>query len=157
MNHLLALVLLGGLVLGAGVPLAMAWVRLLPEDAAPFAGPEEETRSAKEGLESGEKRKLQKDSFAVGLLVFVTISYILQFPGVPRETLFHWVASRFDEPAAHWITLGAAEFFAFVPGLAACYSLLWRNFVRTPLVAASLLVLLLWLFGPQLQAALVTS
>jgi hypothetical protein len=157
MDHRLALVLLGVLVLGAGAPLALCWARLLPEDAAPFEGPERETQSAEKSLEGGEKRERRVDPIAVGLLVFVTISYTLQFPGVQRDAVLHWLASHFDETAADLITLGAGAFFAFVPGLAACYSLARRNFVRIPLVAASLLILLLWLFGPTLQAALVKS
>jgi hypothetical protein len=157
MDHRLAFVLLGGLVLGAGVPLAMAWVHLLPEDAAPFGSPEKATRSPGESLEPGEMRERRSDPIAVGLLVFVTISFILQFPGVPRDAVFHWLASRFDATSADLITLGARAFFAFVPGLAACYSLLRRNFLRIPLLGAGILVLLLWLFGPLLQAALVAS
>lgn len=154
MDHRLAIIILAGLVVGAGAPLAMAWVRVLPEDAAPFANPEEAKRSTQE---AGDKREKESDRFAVGLLVFVTISYVLQFPGVPREALFQWLAGRFHDPAGHWIRLGVGAFFAFIPGLAAFYSLLRRNFARIPLVAASLLVLLLWLLGPFLQAALVAS
>jgi hypothetical protein len=157
MDHRLAIVLLVGLVAGAGAPLAVAWVRLLPEDTAPFDGPEQATRTAGESSEAGERRKKQGDRIAITLLAFVTISYALQFPGVPRDAMLHWVASRFDETSADLITLGARAFFAFVPGLAACYSLLRANFARIPLVAAGILVLLLWLFGPQLHAALVTS
>jgi hypothetical protein len=130
---------------------------VLPEDAAPFASPERATPSAQEGLEAGERRKKQGDRIAIVLLVLVTISYALQFPGVPRDAVLHWLASRFDATSADLITLGARAFFAFVPGLTACYSLLRANFARIPLVAAGILVLLLWLFGPQLQAALVAS
>ncbi len=157
MDHRLAIVLLAGLVVGAGAPLATAWVRLLPEDAAPFAGSAKATGSAEESIEAGEKRKKQGDRIALGLLVFMTISYVLQFPGVPRDAVLHWLANRFDTTSADLITRGASAFFAFVPGLAACYSLLRANFARIPLVAAGILVLLLWLFGPLLQAALVTS
>ena len=157
MDHRLAIVLLVGLVVGAGAPLATAWVRLLPEDSAPFDAPERATRSAEESVEAGERRKKQSDRIARALLVFVTISYALQFPGVPRDAVLHWLASRFDETSADLITLSARAFFAFVPGLAACYSLLRANFARIPLVAAGILVLLLWLFGPALQAALLTS
>jgi hypothetical protein len=155
MDHRLAIVCLAVLVVGAGAPLATAWVRLLPEDSAPFDGPA--SRSADENVEAGERRRKQGDRIAIALLVFVTISYALQFPGVPRDAVLHWLASRFDETSADLITLGARAFFAFVPGLTACYSLLRANFARIPLVAAGILVLLLWLFGPELQAALVTS
>jgi hypothetical protein len=157
MDHRLAIVLLGGLVVGAGAPLAACWSRLFPEDAVPFDGPEEAARSADEGSEPEKGRKKQGDRIAIALLVFVTISYALQFPGVPRDAVLHGLASRFDATSADLITLGARAFFAFVPGLAACYSLLRPNFARIPLVAAGILVLLLWLFGPQLQAALVAS
>lgn len=157
MDHRLAIVCLAGLVVGAGAPLATAWVRLLPEDAAPFDSPEKATPSAEESFEAVERRKKQGDHIAIALLVFVTISYALQFPGVPRDAVIHWVANRFDATSADLIALGTSAFFAFVPGLAACFSLLRANFVRIPLVAAGILVLLLWLFGPQLQAALVTS
>ena len=144
-------------MVGAGAPLAMCWSRLFPEDPAPFDGPEHSTRGAEEDIEAGERRRKQGDRLAIALLVFVTISYALQFPGVPRDAVLHWLANRFDATSADLITLGARAFFAFVPGLAACYSLLRANFARIPLVAAGILVLLLWLFGPQLQAALLTS
>jgi hypothetical protein len=157
MDHRLAIVLLGGLVVGAGAPLALCWARLLPDDAAPFDGPEKVGRSAEDSIEAGERRKKQGDRIAIALLVFVTISYALQFPGVPRDEILHGLASRFDATSADLITMGARAFFAFVPGLAACYSLLRTNFARIPLVTAGILVLLLWLFGPQLHAALLTS
>jgi hypothetical protein len=157
MDHRLAIVLLVGLVVGAGAPLATAWVRLFPEDTAPFDGPKQATRNADEDVDARERRKKQGDRIAIALLVFVTISYVLQFPGVPSDAVLRWLASRFDETSADLITLGARAFFAFVPGLAACYSLLRTNFARIPLVAAGILVLLLWLLGPQLQAALITS
>lgn len=143
--------------MGAGAPLALCWSRLFPEDAAPFDGPEKATRDAEESLEAGASRKKQGDRIAIVLLVFVTVSYALQFPGVPRDAALHWLANRFDATSADLITLGARAFLAFVPGLAACYSLLRANFARIPLVAAGILVLLLWLFGPQLQAALLAS
>lgn len=144
-------------MVGAGAPLALCWSRLFPEDEAPFGGAEKAARSAEQGVDSGEKRTKQGDHIAIALLVFVTISYVLQFPGVPRDAVLHELARRFDATSADLITLGARAFFAFVPGLAACYSLLRANFARIPLVAAGILVLLLWLFGPQLQAALVAS
>jgi hypothetical protein len=157
MDHRLAMVLLGGLVVGAGAPLAVCWSRLFPEDAAPFDGPEKAMPKAAESSEGDERSKQQGDRIAVALLVFVTISYALQFPGVPRDAVLHRLANGFDATSADLITMGARAFFAFAPGLAACYSLLRPNFARIPLVAAGILVLLLWLFGPQLQEALLTS
>jgi len=154
LDHRLAFVALCGLVLGAGIPLAMAWVRLLPEDAPPFGSPRQAERSTAAVADGSHERSSRRDAVTITLLLLVTLSYALQFPGVPREAAIQWLARRFDAQTAHWIPAGVQMFFAFVPGLAACYSLLRKNFVRIPLIAASFLVLLLWLFGPFLDAAI---
>jgi hypothetical protein len=53
-----------------------------------------------------------------------------------------------------WIEFGLIWFFVAVPGFAAAYALLRPNFLRTPLIAAGVLVLLLWLLAAPLHAAL---
>jgi hypothetical protein len=56
--------------------------------------------------------------------------------------------------AFDWIEFALIWFFVTVPGFAAAYSLVRPNFLRVPLIAAGVLVPLLWLLAPPLRAAL---
>ena len=51
------------------------------------------------------------------------------------------------------IEFAAIWFLVLIPGFASVYSLLCPNFLRVPLIAAGM-ILLLWLFAAPLRAAL---
>jgi len=157
LDHRLAFVFLCALVVGAAVPLAMAWVRVLPEDAPPLARNEDSPNGAKEELPGEEERSRNRDPFAIVLLVFVTLSYALRFPGFPTGAVLHWLSTRMPEAYWNWGLLAGRAFFVVTPGLAACYSAVRPNSLRAPLIAAGILVLLLWLLQPMLFAAMITS
>jgi hypothetical protein len=156
LDHRLAFVFLCALVVGAAVPLAMAWARVLPEDAPPFARNEDSLHSAKEEPCEEEKSR-NRDPFAIVLLVFVTLSYALRFPGFPVDAVLRWLSTRMPEAWWDWGILAGRAFFVVTPGLAACYSAVRPNSLRVPLIAGGILVLLLWLLQPMLFAAMTSS
>ena len=155
LDHRLAFVFLCALVVGAGVPLAAAWARVLPEDAPPFANRDHSSRKERDELPNGEARRKKRDSFSVVLLVFVTLSYALRFPGLPVAALLHWLSARMPGPWLDWGLLAGRAFFVVTPGLAACYAVVQPNFLRVSLICSGILVLLLWLLEPMLFAAMI--
>jgi hypothetical protein len=154
-DHRLALLALAALLISAAAPLAYAWARLLPEEPPPFEGPA--GGPAPEGLASSQKAEAKNDPFAVFLLVCVTLSYLLRFPGLPVATGLQWLSTLLPMDHFNWIVLGARAFFVVMPGLAASYSALRPNPVRIPLIAGGLLVMALWLVSPVLRAAIATG
>jgi hypothetical protein len=153
----LAFVFLCMLVVGAAVPLAMGWVRVLPEDEPPFASPEISSQGSKDEVSAEKAKSRKRDPFAVILLVIVTFSYVLQFPGLRGDAVLHWFATRMPEAWLGWILLAGRAFFVVTPGLAACYSVVQPNSLRAPLISSGILVLLLWLLQPMLLAAMTAS
>jgi hypothetical protein len=141
------------LLLGAAVPLAWAWTLLLPREPEPFAGP----REIEDVSSSARAKQRRRDPIAVVLLVFVTLSYVLQFPGVPENIANAWIAKIVPANVVGWSALALHWFFVLIPGVAAIYALFTRNPLRIPLVAAGLMVLLVWLLSPGLYAALLAS
>jgi len=142
MDHRLALVLYVLLLLGAAVPVAIAWLHLLPAEREPFASP-------------GEKpTKTDRDVFAVFLLVNITLSLLLRIPGIDAQVLAvplaKWIS---PEWANHAVKLGLI-WFAFIGGLTAAYSLIRKNPLRWPLVLGGALTLLLSLVAATLASAI---
>jgi hypothetical protein len=154
-DHRLALLALAALLVSAAAPLAYAWARLLPEEPPPFGAPT--AGLALEELASNQKTGAKNDPFAVFLLVCVTLSYALRFPGLPVATGLQWLSTLLPMDYFHWTVLGARAFFVVVPGLAAAYSALRPNRVRIALIAGGLLVTALWLVSPVLRAAIATG
>jgi hypothetical protein len=157
LDHRLAFVFLCALVLGAAVPLAIAWARVLPEDSPPFASPEVSSQELQEELRAEEAANKRRDPFAFVLLVVASLSYVLQFPGLPGDAALHWLSTLMPETWLNWGLLVGRAFFVVTPGLAACYSVVRPNSIRAPLICAGILVLLLWLFEPFLFAAMNAS
>jgi hypothetical protein len=148
----LAFVFLCMLVVGAAVPLAIGWARVLPEDEPPFASPEGSSQGSRNEVSTEKTRK--HNTFAIVLLAIVTFSYVLQFPGLRGDAALHWLAARMPETWLIWMVLAGRAFFVVTPGLAACYSVVQPNSLRGPLISSGILVLLLWLLQPMLFAAM---
>ena len=150
LDQRLAFVLLVALIVAAGAALAFAWTRLLPEEPPPFTskhGPPPKITIYK--TEDAPPR----DRFAVFLLVCVTLSYILRFPGIPSDAALRWLAAILPDTYVNWLTLGGRAFLVVTPGLAAGYSAIRPNPVRIPLIVGGILVLLFWFLLPFLQSA----
>ena len=154
-DHRLSLLALAALLVSAAAPLAYAWASLLPEEPPPF-----EVRAAglpPENLASNRKNPPKKDPFAVLLLVCVTLSYVLRFPGLPLAAGLHWLSTLLPAEYFNWTVLGGRWFFVVVPGVAAAYSALRPNPMRIALIVGGLLILALWLVSPMLRAAIATA
>jgi hypothetical protein len=156
LNYRVAFFLLAALVLGAAIPLAWAWARVLPEEAPPFRIEPGSLPSVDLEPPDEPSPKAKRDILAIALLVGVTLGYAVQFPGFPRDAARRWLSSIFPASAIIWIwiTFAAETFLLAVTGCAACYAILRPGPLRTLLSAAAVLVLILWLFVPLLQVAL---
>jgi len=97
------------------------------------------------------------DPVALALLMGVSLSYLLQLPGLPREAVFARLAAYVPEIWLHWIARIGWGLLLTVPAAAAFYSVLQPNRIRVPLLAAGILVPLLWLLIPLLLAAFIAS
>jgi hypothetical protein len=157
LDHRLAFVFLCMLVVGAAIPLAMGWVRVLPEERPPFASREVSSQGSENEVSTEKAKTGKHDPFAIVLLVIVTFSYVLQFPGLRGDAALHWLATLMPETWLNWILLAGRAFFVVTPGLAACYSVVQSNSLRGPLISSGILVLLLWLLQPMLLAAMTAS
>jgi hypothetical protein len=142
------------LLLGAAIPLAFAWARLLPEEPPPFPLDRPHRRGTYRYSPIRQGQLPRRDSFAVVLLVGVSISYLLQIPGLPSDIDFSALPAVFPIDTPHWVKFGLLWLCTSIPGMAAVYSLLRPNFLRIPLIAAGVLVPLLWLLRAPLHAAM---
>lgn len=130
------------LLLAAAVPVAIAWLLLLPQEREPFASSDEKP--------SGNER----DIFAVFLLVNITLSLLLRIPGIDADALSVALAKWISpEWADHVVRIGYI-WFGFIGGLAAAYSLIRKNILRWPLVFGGGFTLLLSLVAATLASAI---
>src|SRR5258708_15967691 len=130
-DHRLALVAFAALLIAAAAPLASAWARLLPEEPPPLEAP---ARSSAEQTPSNRETRPKGDPFAIFLLLCVTLSFLLKFPGLPVAAALQILSVRMPREDFHWLVLGARVFFAAMPGLAAVYSAIRPSPIRTPLI-----------------------
>jgi hypothetical protein len=93
----------------------------------------------------------------VFLLVCVTLSYLLKFPGLPAAAGLQWLSTLLPADYFSPAVLTGRWFFAVVPAIAAVYSALRPNPVRIALIVGGLLVLALWFVSPMLRAAIATT
>lgn len=156
LDHRLALALLCALLLGAAVPLAFAWTRIFPEEQPPFQFDRPSRSRFPRVVPVRTKHHPRTNPVALALLVGVSLSYLLQLPGLPREAVLARLAAYVPEIWLHWLMRIGWGFLLVVPAVAAVYSVFQPNRVRVPLLAAGILVPLLWLLIPLLQAALIT-
>ena len=142
MDHRLALLLYVLLLLAAAVPVAIAWLLLLPPEREPFASSDEKR--------SGNER----DIFAVFLLVNITLSLLLRIPGIDPDALSVPLAKWISPEWANHVVRVGFIWFGFTGGLAAAYSLIRKNILRWPLVFGGGFTLLLSLVAATLASAI---
>ena len=158
MDHRLALVVLVGLLVAAGVPLAFAWMRLLPEDAPAFAIEPGSFPSVDKEVVTEKAAKPRWEAIvSVILLSCLTLAYAIRVPGFPRETLTHWLQGAVSGSTEHWMLLSARIFLPAMSGVAGVFAALRPGSLRIPLLVAAILVLLLWFLAPVLQTAMLGS
>jgi hypothetical protein len=154
LDYRLAFLFLAALSLGAAVPLAFGWARVLPEEPPPFGNAEVSLRPRRNQPAATVPMSKRRDPFAIALLLGVTVSYVCQLPGVPRNMGFGSIPTVMPHNIAGWIEFVGVWFLVLIPGFAAVYSFLRPNFLRVPLIAAAFLLLALWLLAATLRAAL---
>jgi hypothetical protein len=155
MDHRLALAALVALLIAAAAPLAYAWTKLLPEERPPFSATA--ASPPREDLVSSPKSQPKKDPVVIFLLICVTLSYVLQFPGLPPSSVMQWLSTLLPADYFSPTVLTGRWFFLVVPGIAVAYSALRPNPMRIALILGGLLVLALWLVSPILLAAIATA
>jgi hypothetical protein len=142
LNPRLAAFLMMLLLLGASIPLALAWMRILPPERDPFSRPDVAPP------------KTRRDRFANFLLLNVTLSL---FAAIPRiaETLHLLQLTQFLPTSwTETTTVALLIWLVFIPALAAAYSAVRANPIRIHLILGGILVLALWLLSPTLLASL---
>ena len=154
LDYRLAFLFLAALSLGTAVPLAFGWARVLPEEPLPFGNAEDSFRRAKNSPAAPVLMNKKRDPFAIVLLLSITVSYASQLPGVPRGMGFGSIPTLIPHNTRGGIEFAAIWFLVLIPGFASVYSLLRPNFLRIPLIAAGMMILLLWLLAAPLRAAL---
>lgn len=132
--------------------MALGWARVLPEEPPPFGNAEDSLRRTSPPAAALTSKR--RDPFAILLLLCVTVSYASQLPGIPHGLGGGSIPAVVAHPTGGWIEFGAIWFLVLIPGFASVYSLLRPNFLRVPLIAAGMLILLLWLLAAPLHAAL---
>jgi hypothetical protein len=154
----LALVVLSALIVGAAIPLAIAWVRILPEEAPPFDMARSDSLHTQKKMSYGfdylpQPPVLKRSRFSIVLLAALSICFALQLPGIPSYFGVHTVPVTILLHARSWIEILPAVVFLTVPVLAVAHSFFKPNLLSIPLIAAAVLVLLLWLLSTPLYTA----
>jgi hypothetical protein len=151
----IAFLLLAGLIVGAAVPLAIGWARLLPAEKPPFEIENPRRRSAAPmvSIYGSEPEERKLDLVAIVLLVLLTVAFALQFPGVPRDVGLN--SSLYDLPSnGGWAPVVLPCLMMLTCAVAIVYGAMRRTFLRMQLMAAGSVVLVLWVVGPWLYREL---
>ena len=121
------LAFLAGLVflLSPAVPLAIAWVRLIPDE--------------------GTEERIPFDGPSVLMLLAVTVCYVLQLPGVTLGLLENWLHSGLPADLQDGLRLASKFLGAYLPASTLAYAYSRREPLRELLLWAGVLVLLAWL------------
>jgi hypothetical protein len=151
MDHRVALVVLVVLNAAAAGPLGLAWIRFLPEEPPPFAGPSSSSDDTANTPEIGSRL------IAFFLLALVTFGCVIRFPGFPLNVPLHWLHSFFSDSDIGWIVFAVYTFFVVGLGLTACYAAVHPTRMRVPLVLAATFTLALWLLTPTIRMALLAG
>jgi len=140
----LAAFLLLALLLGAAIPLALAWVTILPPEREPFSRPD---------LPHHRARFDRPSTF---FLINVSLSLLVAVPRIADtlhlSTLAQFLPGNWSEHIAMIVLI----WLVFVPALAAAYSAVRPNPIRKHLIVGGILILVLWLLSPTLIGSLAT-
>ena len=145
LNPRFAAFLMMALLLGAAIPLALGWMRVLPAERDPFSRPDQPRPSS------------SHDRFAVFLLVNVSLSLLAAIPRIADSLHLDWLAQFLPTSWSEHAGVIFLIWLVFVPALAAAYSAVRANPIRAHLILGGILVLALWLLSPTLLGSLSTN
>jgi hypothetical protein len=153
-----AFLVLAGLIVGAAIPLAIGWARLLPEEKPPFEieNPRRRTAAPSESIYNNEPPPRKIDFVAMVLLFLLTVSFGAQFPGVPRERALNALPDHWPG-AQDWSEVLLPSLLIVVAVVAIVYGAVRRSFLKMPLVVGGSLVLVLWIAAAWLYRALTAT
>lgn len=144
LNPRLAAFLMMVLLIGAAIPLALGWTKLLPAEREPFSRPDVP------------QQKPKRDYIAFFLLLNVSLSLLIAIPRI-ADTLHLEVLAQFVPASiAERLAIVLLIWLSFIPGFAAAYSAVRANVIRIHLIVGGILVLALWLLSPTLLGSLIT-
>jgi hypothetical protein len=132
------------LLVGAAIPLALAWTKILPPEREPFSRPDLQ------------RPKARLDFFALFLLINVSLSLLAAIPRIADTLHLDSLVRLLSSSWAEQLTIVALIWLVFVPALAAAYSAVRPNPIRPNLIVGGILVLALWLLSPTLLGSLAT-
>ncbi|GAC1638837.1 MAG: hypothetical protein NVS9B14_19610 [Candidatus Acidiferrum sp.] len=144
LNPRLAAFLMIVLLVGAAIPLALAWTRILPAEREPFARPDLP------------RVKGKVDSVALFFLLNVSLSLVAAIPRIADTLRLDILLRLLPEIWAEHVTMVALIWLVFIPALTAAYSAVRANPIRIQLMVGGIVVLALWLLSPTLLGSLVT-
>jgi hypothetical protein len=145
LNPRLAVFLMMVLLMGAAIPLVLGWIKILPAEREPFSRPDEAPP------------KRHHDFFSVFLLVNISFSFLAAVPRIAETFHLDWLAQLLPASWADHAAMIFLIWLVFVPALAAAYSAVRPNPIRTQLILGGVLVLALWLLSPTLLGSLATT
>jgi len=142
LNPRLAAFLMTALLLGAAVPLALGWTKILPPEREPFSGSDQPSPAS------------PRDPFALFLLLNVSLSLVAAIPRIADALHLDSLLGLLPAPWAEHFTMVSLIWLVFVPAFAAAYSAVRANPVRVHLILGGILVLALWFLSPTLLGSL---
>jgi hypothetical protein len=157
MDHRLAFATLVALLIGAGTPLAFAWARLLPEDAPPFPIEPGSFPSVDHEVPQ-EQPSRNKDSWIAAPLLFcLTIAFVFRVPGFPSGTVLAWAGRTIPGVSEPWSVIAVQVIIGLIAIGAGVFGALRSGPLRFPLIAAGVMILILWFLAPLLQTAMLAG
>ena len=157
MDHRLAFAALVALLIAAGTPLAFAWARLLPEDAAPFPIEPGSFPSVDHEIRHVVPDRKKDYWLAAPLLLCLTIAFLFRVPGFPSSTVLAWIGGTIPGLDAYWSAITMQVLVGLIAIGAGIFGALRPGPLRIPLIAAGALTLALWFLAPLLQAAMLNG
>ena len=145
LNPRLAAFLMMVLLIGAAIPLALGWAKLLPPEREPFSRPDLP------------RQKPKRDFVAFFLLVNVSLSLLIAIPRIADTLHLDALAQLVPASLAEHLAMVLLIWFSFIPAFAAAYSAVRANLIRRQLIVGGILLLALWLLSPTLLGSLTTS
>jgi len=145
LNPRLAVLLMMALIIGAAIPLALAWVSILPPEREPFSPPDLPRQPSP-----------HRDSFSIFLLLNISLSALAAIPRIAETLHLDLLARLFAGSWFEHVEMIFSIWLIFVPALAAAYAVVRPNPIRKHLIFGGIFVLTLWLLYPTLLDSLAT-
>jgi len=141
-NPRLAAVLMMVLLVGAAIPLALGWTKILPAEREPFA------RAGRP------VPRVPRNRAAIFLLFNVSLSFVAEIPRIADTLPLDAILRLLPAAWAEHLTIAVLIWLVFVPAFTAAYSAVRSNPIRAHLIVGGILVLALWLLSPTLLGSL---